>query len=76
MSRPLITDPEVQAAIAALPDEPEEPGDARWVYNLTKEQAYRAWPCDICDTRRDEHADQVEGKFPELDITDHEFKEW
>lgn len=76
MTRPLITDPDVQAAIAALPDEPEGEGDPRWVYKLSKEQAYRSWPCTICDTRRDEHADQVAGTYPELDITDHEFKEW
>lgn len=74
-TRPLITDPEVQSAIDALPDEPEHPADARWDYPLSKERAYRAWPCDVCSIRRDEHADQVAGSFPHLDITDHEFKE-
>ncbi len=50
--------------------------DPRWVYNLTDEQAHRAWPCATCRTRRDEHADQPEqSAFPNLDITDHAYIE-
>ena len=81
MTRPLITDPDVQAAIAALPDEPESGYDPRWVYDLSKEETYRAWPCafetesEICRTRRDEHADQVEGAWPSYDLDDHPFTE-
>ena len=72
-----ITDPDVQKAIHDLPDDPEVGHDPRMVYEkMSKEDTYRAWPCGDCDTRRDEHADQVEGRWPELDITDHEFKEW
>lgn len=55
--------------------------DPRWDYDLTDEQAHRAWPCaghfedgTPCLTRRDEHADQPEpSAFPGLDITDHLF---
>lgn len=50
--------------------------DPRWVYEMTADQAYRAWPCQVCGTRRDEHRDQnLPGPFPELDITDHDFVE-
>jgi hypothetical protein len=57
-----------------LTDEPTDGNDPRWVYDLTIDQAFRAWPCAACQTRRDEHADQaVQSKYPELDITDHAF---
>lgn len=50
--------------------------DPRLVYEMTEEQAHRAWPCAVCRTRRDEHRDQnLPGPFPELDITDHDFVE-
>lgn len=63
------------SAAMSLPDLPEHEDDARWAYaELTKEQAYAAWPCQECGVRRDEHADQeVQSAFPDLDITDHEF---
>lgn len=64
-----------------LTDEPMDGNDPRWVYDLTIDQAFRAWPCAAtfdgggsCHTRRDEHADQaVQSRFPDLDITDHAF---
>jgi len=61
--------------VELLPDEPEHQDDPRWAYaELTKEQTYAAWPCKVCRTRRDEHADtEVQSAFPSLDITDHEF---
>jgi len=50
--------------------------DPRLDYDMTPEQAHVAWPCLVCQTRRDEHADQPEqSSFPELDITDHLFVE-
>lgn len=62
--------------IDTLPDEPVHDDDPRWIYELTKEQAFAAWPCLACGVRRDEHADQeVQSMFPGLDITDHTFRE-
>ncbi len=57
-----------------LTDEPTDDNDPRWVYDMSIDQTFRAWPCADCQTRRDEHADQaVQSKYPELDITDHVF---
>ncbi len=45
-------------------------------YNLSPEGCYRATACAVCGIRRGEHADQAMPEaFPELDITDHNFKE-
>lgn len=61
-----------------LPAEPEHDRDPRWAYQLTKEQAYRAWPCVSCGVRRGEHFDQdmdsIVKENPSLRV-DHPFVE-
>lgn len=65
----------VAEAIESLPIEPQSNADPRIVYKMTREQAYAAWQCKICDVRRDEHADQpVVSAWPDQDITDHLFE--
>lgn len=63
----------------ALPDDAEADEDPRSAYpELSKRQAWMAWPCVECGVRRGEHADQpldaLPAAAPHLRVSEHLYR--